>query len=244
MSALANLSFVALRQNNLDRALELAESALDVARELANPRATSAALMALGDVSSAQGDHEAALARYEEAVELRSTLGDPLLVADATYNLGMAALQGGDNVRAREAFEDALALARELHERPHVAAAQFMLALLDVLAGNARAADRIRESLDFYTEVDDDRSRARCLLVLAGAAVAARSFENAARLVGAAEALRDAQAPDMFEVPVLERYLPELERALGERTLSELKAEGARYREPAGTRVVVSSGIE
>jgi predicted ATPase/class 3 adenylate cyclase len=244
VSALANLSFVALRRDDSERALELAESALDVARELGNARATSAALMALGDVSSAQGDHEAALARYEEAVELRSTLGDPLLVADATYNLGIAALQGGDEVRARQAFEDALTLARELGEGPHIAAAQFMLAHLDVLAGNARAADRIRESLDFYTEVDDHRSRARCLLVLAGATTAARSFESAARLVGAADALRGSEAPDAFEVPILERYVPALERELGRRRLSELKAEGARYSTSPATRAVVSSGIE
>ncbi len=179
-----------------------------------------------------------------KSVELRRALGDPLLVADATYNLGIAALQGGDKASARRAFEDALGLARELHERPHVAAAQFMLAQLDVLAGDAHAAERIRESLDFYTEVDDHRSRARCLLVLAGAAAAAGSFENAARLVGAAEALRGEEALDAFELPVLERYLPVLERELGDRRLSELKADGARYRQPAEARAIVSSGIE
>lgn len=241
--ALANLSFVALRRDEPDRAEELCHEALRIAREVGDDRATSGALMSLGDVCSVQGQHELALAHYEEAVELRRRLGDQLLVSDAIYNLGLAAFQSGDLGRAREAFENALALARELGEAPHIAAAQFMLADLALLEGDKDAGERARESLAVYTVLGNDRSRARCLVLLAGAAADEGSFDEAARFIGAAELLRGESAPDLFELPVLERVLPELEAALDDTALAELRAEGARLGHEALVEVV-PAGIE
>ena len=95
-----------------------------------------------------------------------------------------------------------------------------------------------------YTSLEDDRSRARCLVVLAGAAAAEGSFEEAARYLGASETLRGDQVPDGFELPLLDRYVPQLESALGDRRLSELKAEGVGQAASVAIREVVSSGIE
>lgn len=225
--ALAYLSFVALRRDDVEAAEQFAREAVEVAAQLGDDRASSSALMALGDVHSAQGQHELALAQYEEAVALRTRLGDPLLVSDAVYNLGLVAFRAKDFARARQAFDDALAQARDLGEPPYVAAAQLMLAELDIRSGHAElAGPRARESLAVYTELEDDRSRARCLAVLVAAAVAEGSFETAARLLGAAEAARGGASLDEFEAPVLERYLPELEARIGKETLGELSAEG------------------
>lgn len=224
---LAYLSFVALRRDDVQQAEQFAREAVEVAAQLGDDRASSGALMALGDVHSAQGQHELALAQYEEAVALRTRLGDPLLVSDAVYNLGLAAFRAEDFARARKAFDDALAQARDLGEAPYVAAAQLMLAELDILSGKAElAGSRARESLAVYTELEDDRSRARCLAVLVAAAVAEGSFETAARLFGAAEAARGGESLDEFEAPVLERCLPELEARIGKESLGELSAEG------------------
>jgi tetratricopeptide (TPR) repeat protein len=198
--------------------------------------------MSLGDVCWVQGEHDRAIAHYEEAVELRRGIGDLLLICDAVYNLGMAAFQGGDAERAREAFEEALGHARELGEAQHTAAAQFMLAELDLLEGDpASAAERARESLALYGSFEDDRSCARCLAILGGAAAAEGSAEDAAHLLGAASALRQGQSPDGFEQPILDEYLPQLESALGSRKLSELQAEGGRLRADVMSREVVSA---
>ena len=242
---LAYLGWVALRREEPERAEALCEEALELARELGDPAATAAALMTLGDVRSAQGDHEGALSEYEEAVNLRRGVGDPLLVTDGIYNLGMTAFQGGKLTRARPAFEEALRLARELDEAPWVGAAQFMLAQLDLSADESESAgQRAREALSVYTSLEDDRSRARCLVVLAAAAVAERSFEEAGRYLGASETLRGEHMPDGFELPLLDRYVPQLESALGDRRLSELKAEGVGRAASFAIREVVSSGIE
>ena len=89
------------------------------------------------------------------------------------------------------------------------------------------AAGRARESLALYGSLGDDRSRARCLVVLACAAAADGANEDAARLVGAADALRAVDPVDDFERPLLDRYVPELEADLGAPRLDELRAEGA-----------------
>ena len=224
---LAHLTFIALRRDEVDRAEQFAQEAVAIASELGDDRASAGALIALADVHSAQGSHELARTRYEEAVALRARLGDPLLTLDAVYNLGMAAFHAADFGPAREAFDDALTQARDLGEAPYIAAAQLMLAQLDIRSGNpVIAATRARESLAAYSVLEDDRSRARCLVVLAAAAAAEGSVENAARLVGAAEAARGDESADEYESPVLERFVPALEARIGTESFRDLIVEG------------------
>ncbi len=225
--ALSYLSFYARMQGDIEAAEPLAQEAVAIAAELDDDRARSAALTVLGDVYSARGKHELALERYEEAVELRIRFGDPLLVTDAVYNLGMVAFHAEEYARARRAFSDSLAQARDLGESPYVAAAHLMLAELDLLDGEGElAATHAHESLALYTDLEDERSRARCLVLLAGAAVEEGSLETAARLLGAADAARGPDALDEFELPVLERYVPALETSLGADSMTALVNEG------------------
>ena len=243
--ALSYLSFVALRQDENQRAESLGERALEVARSLRDEQTLAFALMALADVDWVRGEYERAYARYDEAVTLSRATDDPLLVVDAVYNFGMAAYHAGDLDRGRESFEEALQLARELREAPHLAAAQFMLALLDILAGDATGArERALESFDLYRELEDDRSCARCLVIVAAATAAAGSSEDAVRLVGAADSLRKGQQLDSFESAVLERYAGDLEAQFTEIELVELKAQGAKAEHGALLREVVSTGSQ
>ena len=206
----------------------LCEEALGIARELGDERALSAALNNLGEVRSAQGEHEQAIAHKEEVVALRRTLDDPLLVSNAMLNLGYAAFLSGDFERARPALEEALTIARAVEDALHIASALFLIGEIDLLAGDpATAETRIRESLALYTELGSDRDRADCMVVLAGIATANGAFDEAARLLGASDALRGAAPLDPFELKVLERFEAELEDALGER-FGLLRSEGAR----------------
>jgi predicted ATPase/class 3 adenylate cyclase len=242
--AVVYLSFVAMMQDEVDRAEQLAREAVFIAAPLEDDRASSAAMTVLGDVYSARGEHELALTQYEEAVALRKRLGDPLLVTDAVYNLGMASFKGSEHARARQSFEHALELGRNLDEAPYIAAAQFMLALLDILERVAAVgAERAHESLNLYTDLGDNRSRARCLVLLASAAAAEGSGESAARLLGAADVLRQSDQPDAFELPVLERLIPELEARLGDDAFVELRDEGKRLDVDALVRQVVPVDI-
>ncbi len=226
--ALNYLSFVSLRRDDTTAAASHATQAFELAAPIGDPRTTVTALVALADVDWVCGDYDQALERYDEAVALSRKVGDQLLVADTIYNAGMAAFQAGQPSRARLSFDEALDIARMLGEAPHTAAARFMLGQLAALSGDSEAAlEHGRCSFELYTELEDDRSSARCLVVLAGAAVAAGRHEDAARLLGAASSLRSDETPDAFETAVLHRYLPELDSALGT-TRSTLESEGAR----------------
>jgi predicted ATPase/class 3 adenylate cyclase len=226
---LCELGWIALHQGDIEEAQAHCEEALDVARSAGDERAASSALSGLADVYAARSEHRRAVELHEEALALRQKLGDALLVTDSTYHLGIAAFQSGDARRARGAFEESRELARSLGETPHLAGATFMLAELDLLAGHtARAEEEIRESLAFYTAVENERDRAMCLVVLAGIAAEHGEIEQAARLLGAAERLRGGAPPVFFELPVLERFEPQLTEALGGERLTALMAEGGR----------------
>jgi predicted ATPase/DNA-binding SARP family transcriptional activator len=241
--ALSDLGFVALIQDDLERAEQLCNEALAVARELGDGRAVSAALINLGEVSSLLGDHESALTHYEEARALRRELGDPLLVANVTYNLGVAAFRAGDLPRAREAVEESLALARRVDDDTNIAAALFMIAELDIERGELDAArEAIRESLAVYSELENSFACAGCLLVLGAIAAAAGSPEEAARLVGAADALRGDAPLDPHQRAVLDRLQPQLIERLDADRFSELRAEGARTGHAELLREVVLTG--
>jgi predicted ATPase/DNA-binding SARP family transcriptional activator len=225
---LSDLGWVAVVQDDLTRAASLCEEALEVARGLDDARAVSAALMNLGEVRSLQDDHAEARLLYDEALELRRTLGNPFLIADVTYNLAAAAFRAGDLERARDAAEESLATSRELHEAPHIAAAQFLLAELELKEGDlAGATGAISESLAIYTDLENESARAGCVVVLAAVAAAHSQYDEAARLVGAAESLRGSDARlGHHEREILERLLPELEDALGTDNVGALRSEG------------------
>jgi hypothetical protein len=104
-----------------------------------------------------------------------------------------------------------------------------MLAELDLQAGDLEAAERrILACLAVYADLGSDRSRAECVVVLGGVAAAQGRSEDAARLFGAAGALRGDASVNRFERPVLERFRPQLVEALGETRTSALEREGAR----------------
>jgi len=227
--ALAELGFVALRQNDPARAGALCEEALDIARQRGDPRATSGALSILADVSRTQGDHARALSLSEEALALRRGLGDPLLVADSMYHVGVAAFASGDLDRADEVFAESLELARELGDALYTAAALCMLGTVALLRDDVSlASDRLHESLAIYGELSDRRSTAECVWALGGYAAAIGQPEDAVRLWGAADLLREDKPLEYAEPAIEARFSPELVESLGADRFAELRAEGRR----------------
>ena len=204
---LAELAFVAIRHEQLDRAAELCEEALSLGRKLGDARATSAALLTLAEIRSSQGDHDVALAHNEEALVIRRRLGDPLLVTDAVRNLGWVTFLAGEPARSRSAFEESLALAQELGDELHTAEALRMLGQLDLLAGDADSAEaRLQASLALSTEAGASLDRAACLVGLGGVAALRGMGEDATRLFEEAASLRGDAAPEAPEREVLMRF--------------------------------------
>jgi predicted ATPase/class 3 adenylate cyclase len=240
--ALGELGWIALQQGQSPRAEELCNEALAIARSTGDAETISGQLNYLADIHSARGDHLHAIAAHEEALALRRTLDDPMLVTNSKYNLGIAAWENGEIARAQRTFEEARGFAHELGDVIHIAAADFMLAELELAAGDVGAAEgRILECFATYTELESDRSRAECLVVLGGVACAKSDFEEAGRRFGAARLLRGDSPLNRFEVPILETCGAELQERLGAERVAELETEGAQLGADALISRVVTS---
>jgi predicted ATPase/class 3 adenylate cyclase len=247
--ALAELGYIALRRDDVNRAEQMCNEALALARSLADDRALSAVLSILSDVARTQDDHERALVFAEEALERRRTLGDPTTIVDSTYDVGVAAFAAGDFDRSEEAFEAALELARSLGDALYTAAALCMLATTGLLNDDLSLVERrLTESLAIYLDLDDERSCAECLSALGGYAAATGNPEQAARLWGAGDAARGSRPLEYAEPAIEARFTSSLVGSLGTERFAALRTEGRRsgYKSVLADlgNVVASTGAE
>jgi predicted ATPase/transcriptional regulator with XRE-family HTH domain len=198
------------------------EEGLLLARELNDPGRIASFLNVLGDVARARGDDARAVALVEEGLALKQELGDAEGAAWCLNNLGGLALDRDDLARAGDYFAQALALFRQIGNRAGIAGALNNLGSVAVRRGDERAAEPpLRESLTVYADLEDDAGVASVLEELATLAVMAGEAERAARLLGAAEAAREATGEALLpSLRVnLDRTVAEVRRQLDRRAL-------------------------
>ena len=129
-----------------------AEQALRIARAEHDDRLAAQALREVAWVRLRQGEHARALALSDEGVVLARSLGDPLLICVLTNTRRIALDNLGQN--ARPAFEEALDLARQSSNRSLTALILNNIGVLDLAAGDLRAArTRIEEALEIFREL-------------------------------------------------------------------------------------------
>ena len=172
--------------------------------------------------------------RVREATELAEgallrarRVGDDEQIAWALLNLAAVALGDEHADRARRRAREALAISREIGYREGVAWSFDLLGRVARAEGHvAEAIEHLRISLDVHHELGD---RWRCASVLEALAGLDPDPWRGARLVGAAEALREAigTPPVPAERPAHERALCALREALGAELLTRLREEGA-----------------
>ena len=189
--ALAWAGLLARAQGDHGRAAALEEKSLVVARATGDARAIADALHSLGQVVVSQGDYDRAAALYEEALALYRGLGGSL-AAFALVNLGVATAQRGEAERAGELLETGLA---EHRARGNTWGVGFALRALGDLArirgDHAEAIAHFRGCLVAWNERGYPRGNAYGLIGLAAVAADGGQPERAARLLGAADVLRE-----------------------------------------------------
>lgn len=195
-SSLNNLANVFADQGDYAEARALHEESLNLYQELGDRLGTAYLLDNLGvDVQYAgEGDHERARTLHEQALNLHRELGNKAGMASALHNLGVLAEERlRDYEHARVLFEERLALSRELADQGGAALALVHLGRVARCQGDhALAGALCKESLSLFWEVGDRRRIAKCLEALAGVAAAQERTEQAARMFGAADAVRGA----------------------------------------------------
>jgi predicted ATPase/class 3 adenylate cyclase len=187
--ALGNLGQVEWEQGNLPRAEALSEEALAIFRALGDTRGIAIGLLNLGALTT---DAERARALNEESLALHRALEDRHGIAHVLNNLGVLARNAGDDGRARTLYEESLALSRALEDPRGIALALYNLGMLAWELGDVgRAGGYYDEALTLLRELGDRALIASCLEAIAEMAAPGQP-SAAARLYGAAEALREA----------------------------------------------------
>jgi predicted ATPase/class 3 adenylate cyclase len=191
--SLHSLGVVARLQGDFARARVLHEESLALYRELGHKVDLADALLSLGTVAQNQGDYARAIALYDESLVLSRESGYKFTAAVALLNLGNVHYYQGDGERARELVEEAKAELVALGAKQQIAVCLVTLGLVAFARGDGeRAIAFYRESLALYRGLGDRRGIAELLECLASVGAAAKQAEQAARLLGAAEALREA----------------------------------------------------
>jgi predicted ATPase/DNA-binding SARP family transcriptional activator len=191
--ALNALGLVARRQGDPDKAARLYEESLVLARQVGDRLGTVNALANLAGVVNAQGDRERARGLYEESLAYSREAGDRLGIAADLNNLANVVFDLGDYGRARGLYEESHALYREGGDQYGQSLTLFNLGDLAIRTGDhERARANLTEGLALSQVLGDNARCAEYLERLALLAANQRDPVRAARLWGAAAALREA----------------------------------------------------
>ncbi len=189
--ALGNLGRVAYAYGDYATACRLIEESVALQRKLGNAPGLAASTSNLALVVTEQGDISRARALQEESLATEETLGNQRGVAISLKDLGFLARSEGDYVRARAYYERSLTIERDLGAKSGIAETLRQLGALALDQGDYAAAHaRYREALTLEQVLGDKRTIAGLLEGFAALAASEGRAERAARLMGAAEALR------------------------------------------------------
>ncbi|MCJ7661024.1 MAG: tetratricopeptide repeat protein [Anaerolineales bacterium] len=220
-------------------ASSLMNEALGIMRELKDVRGISRALWQLGQCAVRPGDYEQAVEYYEMALPLLRQIGDRSHTAIALSGLAEVAVRQGDFKRASELEEESLALRHEISETWGIAISLANFAWIALRQDDLqRAVVLLAESITLRRENGDKGGIAWCLEKLAEIALTTghresvprrdEDFRRAARLFGAAEAVREPvnSTIDLVDQPEHERQVAIVRAQLDEATFTAAWTEG------------------
>ncbi|MFV0451333.1 MAG: tetratricopeptide repeat protein [Propioniciclava sp.] len=162
-AALSNLAEVHVVTGELEAAVEVAESAIRVTREVAVGRHAHA-LTTLGRARSGQGLLTEALTAHQQALAGAATVGEPTLLATVHTNLALCLADLGRAAKARAHLEEAHRIATESDSHFELGRALVGLARQDLAdQDRSRARDRLRRAVGLFAtfagpEADEARS--------------------------------------------------------------------------------------
>jgi non-specific serine/threonine protein kinase len=187
------LGFLIQTQGEYTVARAYHEESLRIMRTLGDRPGIARCLHNLAVAAQYQGDFAVARSLHEECLILLRALGDRPGVAAALNNLGVMAQDQGEHAMARRLFEESASEARAAGDTLGVIAPLGNRGLLGVDQGEDDAARKdLVDCLALFREVNYAARHgiAECLEGLATIAGRERDYPRAARLAGAADALR------------------------------------------------------
>jgi non-specific serine/threonine protein kinase len=227
--ALWGAGALAQQQGDLEAAGRFYEERLRIATELGDMRRIAFSIQCLGILKVDQGDLPAARAYLEESLALGREADSHFLIAGSLNSLGEVARLEGVWAEARQLFEQAVTLARQAENEYGLRIALANLGAVACEQGDLRGASACY--CEALASARASGSTADINLALDGlGAVAAKrgAWERAARLAGAAEALRDqtGAALEPNDRNYRERYLADVRAHAGREEFEAAMAVG------------------
>lgn len=246
-NATVMLARAAWSAGDLDRAVDLLLGAQKTYKEIGDRQRQSTVLNNLGLVETQRGRLDEARRLLEECLALKRELQDELGVAGTLHNLGSLGQREGDFERAEGLQLESLAIGRRLGNKRSIATALAGLGRARAAKGERDAArDNYAEALRLANEAGDLALAAECLEGLASAAAAAGQWERAAKLLGAAEVLRERTGahPPSIEREEVERTVAETRGAMAPAAFSTAWAKGRAMRTADAVEMALSNEDE
>jgi tetratricopeptide (TPR) repeat protein len=211
-----------------DRAGALFGRSLDLARELGDGQLTSQALGGLARVEFRR-DVPRGRQLAHEALEVSEAARDEAGRSNALHLLGVGAQIAGDLEEARRWMTERLALVRTQGNDFLVASEAANLSMVERQLGNLDVAEDLeREALVIGRRIGDEFTKPFAIIGLAAIATERGQYERAATLLGAVEAMMEAQhmewPPD--ERPHYEKMLADLPAAMGAAEFGRARSAG------------------
>ncbi len=183
---------VARMLGDLTATQQWTEELLELGRARGDARAIAGSLATLTSVAVQGGDLERARTLLLDADDAARAYGDRNMLMYVAHLHGEIHLEAGDAQRARKHHQEALELARELRNARSESIALVSLSLVAFLEGDTDdAAACLDGSLRLANALGESAGILECLLGLAEVAVQRSELSRAARLLGAADALRE-----------------------------------------------------
>lgn len=214
-----------------ERSIHTLQQGLELHRLAGNPERVAASLNSLGVEAYALADYERAQELFEESISIRRDLGDERGTTSALSNLGLLAMKHNDFENATELFEEALEMDRRRGDEwgAAVGLSNLSAAILD-MGDVERAETLIQEAVPILRRLGERDTLADCLERGVTIASKREQWMRAARLAGAAAALREDIGSPLIESDrtKLDGYLERSRSALGEDEFETAAKEGRR----------------
>ena len=229
-NALNGSGVVAAMRGDYGNAESRFQEALTLYRQLDDRAAVAQALGNLAAALDQLGDLSRGWAMHEEALGILRQLGSPVGTCLALVSLAELARRGGDLDQAEARLEEAVALVRDLNAPYALAFAISNLADLErTRCDRAAARAHYAEGIRLFGSIGDQVNIASCVERLALLACDEGRPFSAARLYGAAAAMRTASGsrPQPFAHREHEQALVTISEQLGAAAFAAAQAAGA-----------------
>lgn len=190
--SLRALGRIAINQHDLESAQPWLEECLAIFQELESQVEYNAALSDLGLIAYLNGDLASARSYHEKSLQLFREAGSIAGAEMSLNRLGDVARCEGNYSKAERYYTESLAIYRETNDKDEIPSLLHNLGYVSKHFGDyPHALALFKEGLAMHIETGNKAGIAECLTGIASVLLVTGKVDDAARLFGASEALRE-----------------------------------------------------